>query len=228
MPTAHPMLFKPAPSYAGLFQGYAPSPVWRDSTTREVKFRPLPKRQAVKIMHDARRLERATRRFGRQDGAVTRNGLAILQAMLFDFVNYATGRLDPSYQAIARKACVSVSSVRRGLMALKAAGIVWWQRRADHQMVGGHFTLRQETNAYGVMPSSSWPGYVVHYPYGQPTSPAPSEWGAQPPLPSPIEAAQAAHAEGGGVAAFVAALESDPTDELAAILGRLGRRAFLS
>ena len=80
-----PGMIPPAP------QTYAAWPVWRDSTTKEVKFQPMPKRQAVKLWHDARRFERQTRQPGYQDGAIGRNGLAMLQALLFDFLNYASG-----------------------------------------------------------------------------------------------------------------------------------------
>ena len=72
----------------------APWPVWRDSTRKEVRFQPLPKRQAVKLYHHARRLERQTRARNRQDGAIGRNGLLALHALLFDFMHYASGRLD--------------------------------------------------------------------------------------------------------------------------------------
>jgi hypothetical protein len=79
----------------GQTPSYAPSPVWRDSTTKDVKFQPLPKKKAVKIWHDARRFERKTRQPGKQDGALGRNGLAVLHALLFDFLNYANGALYP-------------------------------------------------------------------------------------------------------------------------------------
>jgi hypothetical protein len=102
--------------FADLFPELSPSPtyaiwpVWRDSTTKEVKFQPMPKRQAVKLWHDARRFERQTRQPGRQDGAIGRNGLAVLHALLFDFLNYKNGELDPSWAAIAVKACISVEA----------------------------------------------------------------------------------------------------------------------
>src|SRR4051794_14816613 len=92
---------------AGSLQTYAPWPVWRDSTTKEVRFTPLPKKKAVQLWHKAREFERRTRKPGCQDGALGRNGLAVLQTLLFDFLNYASGRLDPSQAAIARKACIS-------------------------------------------------------------------------------------------------------------------------
>jgi len=67
----------PLPFFTGM-KTYAAWPVWKDSARAEVKFHPMPRRQAVRLFHDARRYERQTRKFGRQDGAIGRNGLAIL------------------------------------------------------------------------------------------------------------------------------------------------------
>ena len=90
-----------------------------DSTTKKVKFVPLPKKHAVKIFHKARAFERQTRQKGKQDGALGRNGLLVLHTLIFDFLNYATGRLDPAIETIARKAAISISSAKRGLANLK-------------------------------------------------------------------------------------------------------------
>jgi hypothetical protein len=102
---------------------YAAWPVWADSCRAEVRFKPMPKRQAVRLWHDARRFERQTRQPGRQDGAIGRNGLAILQVLLFDFMNYRSGALYPSWAAIAAQAGISERSVGRGLARLKNAGV---------------------------------------------------------------------------------------------------------
>src|SRR3954447_7477927 len=69
-----PGLGVPSPAMAGTLRSYAPSPVWRDSTTKTVKFMPLPKKRAVRIFHKARAFERQTRQKGKQDGALGRNG----------------------------------------------------------------------------------------------------------------------------------------------------------
>jgi hypothetical protein len=53
-----------------------------------------------------------------------------LHALIFDFLNYASGQLDPGYKEIARKACISYRSAARGLANLKAAGVLHWVRRA--------------------------------------------------------------------------------------------------
>ena len=191
-------------------------PVWRDSTRKEVRFQPLPKRQAVKLYHHARRLERQTRARNRQDGAIGRNGLLALHALLFDFMHYASGRLDPSIKAIARAANISESSVKRGLVKLKAAGVVTWLRRCAEDWIGGRFVLRQQTNAYGVLPASQWRGYE---PPAAPPAPFAGSWGDHPPLPDPLACA----CQEVSVAAMSRALSSDPHDGLAAALGRLGR-----
>jgi hypothetical protein len=191
-------------------------PVWRDSTRKEVRFQPLPKRQAVKLFHHARRLERQTRARNRQDGAIGRNGLLALHALLFDFMHYASGRLDPSIKAIARAANISESSVKRGLAKLKAAGVVTWLRRCAEDWIDGRFVLRQQTNAYGVLPASQWRGYE---PPAAPPAPFAGSWGDCAPLPDPLTSA----CQEASVAAMARALGSDPHDGLAAALGRLGR-----
>jgi hypothetical protein len=199
---------------------YAAWPVWHDSTTKEVKFQPLPKRQAFRLWHDARRFERQTRQPGKQDGAVSRNGLAVLHALLFDFLNYKSGALYPSWAKIAESACISVRSVGRGLAMLKAAGILNWLRRCVEDWSEGQFRLRQLTNAYAVLPCSQWRGYC---PPPSPPLPHPAAWGAHPPLPRALERAAIVASEGGDLGARLRALESDPDDRLAAALARLGR-----
>ena len=121
--------FTPLPlgAFVGGLTGTARAtwPVWRDSTRKEVKFQPLPKKKAVKLYHEARRFERMTRAAapkGHQDGALGRNGLAVLHALIFDFLNFATGVLFPSIASIAHAANISARSVSRGLEKLKACG----------------------------------------------------------------------------------------------------------
>jgi hypothetical protein len=210
-----PGLLPPAPQTT-----YAAWPVWRDSTTKEVKFQPVTKRQAVKLWHDARRFERQTRQPGKQDGAIGRNGMAVLHALLFDFLNYRSGALYPSWAAIAFKACISVRSVGRGLVMLKAAGVLNWLRRCIEDWIDGRFTLRQETNAYAVLPCSQWRGYSAPPPAPPPD---PGTWGDHPPMPRGLDLAAIVAREGGDLRARIAALESDAGDGLAAALARLGR-----
>src|SRR3954463_3730540 len=155
----------PAVAVAGSQHTRAPWPVWKDSTTKKVKFAPLAKREAVRLYHKARQFERQTRQPGKQDGALGRNGLAVLHAMLFDFLNYLSGRLDPAIDSIARKACISARSVKRGLVKLKLAGVLnWLQRLGETRDEKGRFCLKQDTNPYCVLP----PSHCLIFPLGQP------------------------------------------------------------
>jgi len=78
-----------------------------------------------------------------QDGAIGRNSLAVARALIYGFLNWKTGRLDPSHQEIAKRANIAPRSVARGLDALRRAGVVEWVRRCvettdgDHQDVWG-------------------------------------------------------------------------------------------
>ena len=110
-------------------QTYAAWPVWSDSTTAPVRFAPLAKKAAVRLWHRARDFDRTTRQPGRHGGALGHTGLQVLHALVFDFLNFATGRLDPSYAAIARKANVCERTVATALARLKELGILHWVRR---------------------------------------------------------------------------------------------------
>lgn len=213
---------------------YAPSPVWRDSTAAPVKFVPLAtdrsssRRQAYRLFHKARKLERQTRTdHNKQDGKLGRNGLAVLHALLFDFLDHATGDLFPSYDTIARAANISVRSVARGLVKLKDAGVVSWMRRCRVEIgAGGRPELHQESNAYAVLKETSWHGYVEHAPPVPP--PDPDSWGARPPMATGLDAAIEAMQAGASAQgeSFARLAESDPDDALGAALARLSRRLF--
>ena len=190
----------------------------KDSTTKPVRFAPMTRQEAARLYQQAERMECATRRPGRQDGAIGRNGLAVLRAFLFGFINHKTGQLDPSHAAIARKAAISVRSVIRGLKALRTAGLVNWVRRCIEAVRDGRFSLEQETNAYAVLPASQWAGAAPPCPV-----PDPGTWGEHPPLPDSITAACLDIKAGASSRAILAALESDPADSLANALARFGK-----
>jgi len=80
-------------------------------------------------------------------GAVGHSGLQVLHALIFDFMNYTSGRLDPSY-AIAKAANVCERTVNNAITRLKELGILNWVRRCAESMRDGRFVLEQETNAY--------------------------------------------------------------------------------
>jgi hypothetical protein len=99
--------------------------------------------------------------------------------VIFDFLNHRTGRLDPSYAAIARKAGVCVRTVATALKRLRELGILNWVRRCAESWRAGRFVLEQDTNAYAVLPETQWRGYR---PPAEPPVPAPGTWGAPPPM----------------------------------------------
>jgi hypothetical protein len=204
----------------GSFKTYAPSPVWRDSTTDEVKFHPLPKKQAIKLYHRARDFERRTREPGKQDGALGRNGLAVLHALIFDFLDFRTGQLDPGYKEIARKACICVRSAARGLANLKLFGVLNWVRRCTAIFKDGRCVLDQDTNAYAILPTSQWRGYVE-----PPEAPAPQSgtWGDHPcGMRAPIEEAIIELRSGSGTEAVIRQLELGEPNGFEAALAKLG------
>jgi hypothetical protein len=69
----------PFPGFAGMAQKtHAALPVWSGSTTKEIKFQPVPKKAAVKLWHRARDFDRQTRRKDRHGGAVGHSSLQVL------------------------------------------------------------------------------------------------------------------------------------------------------
>jgi hypothetical protein len=176
----------PFPAFAGMAQKtYAAWPVWSDSTTKEIKYQPMPRKAATRLWHRARDFDRQTRRKAHHGGAVGPSALQVLHTLIFDFLNFRSGQLDPSYAAIARKANVCERTVATAIQRLKSLGILNWVRRcAESRAEDGRFVLEQETNAYAVLPASQWRGYrePPEAPPPAPTPPAPSRPG-RPPKP---------------------------------------------
>jgi hypothetical protein len=206
------------PAYEGP-KTYAAWPVWHDSTTKEVRFQPMPKKKAVKLWHRARDFDRQTHIRGKHGGAVGHTALQVLHALIFDRLNFASGRLDPSHADIARKANVCERTVRNALNRLRDLGILNWVRRCAESWRDGRFVLEQETNAYALLPESQWRGYR---PPPEPTAPWSDTWGATPPLPSQLDQAAEEAQRGGDIRTVLAMLEADPADELTATLAKLG------
>ncbi len=80
--------------------------------------------------------------------------------------------------------------------------------------------LEQETNAYAVLPETHWRGYR---PPLEAPAPMSGTWGDHPPLPSVLHQATADRQEGGTLCQIIGILGSDPNDELATALARLGQ-----
>ena len=207
------------PGFAGP-KTYAAWPVWSDSIRKEIRFQPMPKKDAVRIWHRARDFDRSMHEQGKHGGRVGHAALQVLHALIFDFLNYRTGQLDPSYAAIARKANVCERTVATALKRLRELGILNWVRRCAESWQDGRFVLEQETNAYAVLPVTQWRGYTAPQ---EPPAPWPDAWGATPPLPSQLDQAAEELRQGGGMRTAIGILGCDPPDSVAAALAQLGR-----
>jgi hypothetical protein len=122
---------------------YASWPIWSDSARAEVRFQPMPKKAATRLWHRARDFDRQTRQKDRHGGKVGHSALQVLHALIFDFLNFRTGQLDPSYAAIARKANVCERTVATAIQRLKGLGILNWVLR--HGVTAGTCWSRTRT-----------------------------------------------------------------------------------
>ena len=108
----------------------------------------LDRNARASLMFRAEALDRRTREPGRHGGVLKRTGLAVFKALLFGFHNVATGRCDPSYDALARLAGVARSTVAVALRRLEAAGLVVRVARVRRARVNGARVALRATNAY--------------------------------------------------------------------------------
>src|SRR4051812_19693080 len=179
----------------------------------------MSRKAAARLWHKARAWDRDSHRPGRHGGLLTHVDLKIYYVLAFDFLNYATGRLDPSLDAIAAKASCCRRSVVNSLRRLAERGLIAWRRRcAEGRDLEGRYCLKQRTNAYALLPVSQWVGYRDT----DPPPPSPDTLGAPEPVPDPISAAVTETLHGQQKAAL-AALESDPGNTLAQTLASFGR-----
>jgi hypothetical protein len=200
---------------------YATWPVWSGSTTRQTRFVPMTKNAAMRIYHKAVKWNARSKRAGCHGGVIGSHVLLVLHTLIFEFLNHATGRLDPSYHGIQKKMRLCRQTVAKALAKLRELGIInWIQRCRRDRDEDGRFALRQITNAYAILPATQWRGYVDLAP---PETPHPSIWGATPPLPPLLEQAATAVRDGDSMTAIVMRLDDDPGDTLASTLARLGR-----
>ena len=164
----------------------------RADTPAAPKFQPIPKREAVRFYHQAVKLNARTRAKGHQDGRLGRNGLMVLHALIFEFLNHKTGQCDPDYESIAGAAGMSPRSVARGIQKLRAAGLISWVRRCIADTAAdGRFMLRQISNAYEI----TLKALVTPAP-----APAAGTWGDHPAgvaIDGPIDAARAWEGDSG-------------------------------
>lgn len=204
------------------FKTYARHPVWKDSY-QSARFFPISKKEAYALYRklkawsarqdiETRTVTKTVTRDGKTvtvtqqrptkyGGGIGSTCLRVFECLVFDFLNFRTGRLDPSYERIAARTGLGRSTVAEALRQLRKLGIISWARRCYKDTdENGAFRLKQDTNAYGVCPASQWLGYVEPRALGAAPVPHPSVWGAAPRVPTVAEMADEAKKAGGWAA----------------------------
>jgi len=197
------------------------NPVHTGSTRIEVRWTRVDRRMATKAFHQAREWDRRTHVAGRHGGRLGHVALQVLHCLIFDFLSFKTGRLDPSYEAIAAKANLARSTVAEALKRLRTSGILHWLRRCEETYEDGRYVLRQVSNAYAVLPPSLWRHAGILAP--EAPTPAPGTWGDHPPLPDVASQAAEVIRAGAGDAPLLRLLDLEPADSLDKALLNLGR-----
>ncbi len=156
-------------------------PVLRGSGKQAVVWGRMSRVERARRYANAERFDRATKQPGRHGGAIGHTALKVYHTLLFGFFNLKTGQLDPSYDAIAKRANLCRKAVWMALRRLRGLGLIDWTRRcSDGQDAAGRFVLRQETNAYQVQPEGEWKGFR---PMPEaPRVPEAGTWGAPAPV----------------------------------------------
>lgn len=176
----------------------------------------------------ARHFERSTRgktgsrfvsKISLRDGAIGRCALRVYETLQHVFYNTASGRLDPSYAAIAAAAMYSQRQVIHAMNQLVKLGLVWKELRCDRVVnEAGRFEMHQRSNAYRLRPPSQWRGYVAP----PDVRPYPETIGAHPMIAEPLQLAGEAIAAGDKRRGQQLLDAGD--HPLTAALARLGRR----
>lgn len=122
--------------------------------------RPLDRNERAKIYFLALALERKTKPPGRRNGVLGYVGLAVLHALMFQFLNRATGLCCPSYYALQDVTGLCRQSIACGLARLERTGIVRIVRRLCRQHVnrdGWSFVnTTQATSLYAMHRPPAW------------------------------------------------------------------------
>lgn len=145
-------------------------PVWRNSyyegAIEDRVYRPLmggnkrnAKRLIAAVLRAARELEKKTRRErqeatpGARNGILGQVGLDVLDAMYNRFLDYKSGRLEPSIEAIASVTGYAYSAVHSALVRLRDCGFLHWVRRSRKTDNAGEAgpQVEQIPNAYAML-----------------------------------------------------------------------------
>ncbi len=205
---------------SGYMARYESRPVLRGSTKQAVPWGRMSRAVRARRYANAERFDRATKQAGRHGGVIGHTALKVYHALLFGFFNLKTGQLDPSYDAIAKRANLCRKAVWAALRRLKALGLIAWTRRCrDGQDAAGRFVLRQETNAYQVQAEDAWRGFVPAP--EAPRTPEPGTWGAPVPVLDGLAQYSADRDMGLSQEAAAAALERVAETRLEIVMARL-------
>lgn len=210
-------------SIGALAVRFSGRPVLSGSTKQPVQWGRMSRAERARRFANAERFDRATKRPGRHGGIIGRTGLLVYRTLLFGFFNLKTGQLDPSYDAIAKRAGLCRKAVWAALNRLRALGLIDWTRRcSDEYDAGGRWKLRQETNAYQVRPEEAWRGYRPAP--EAPRTPEAGTWGEHPPALDALTQYTADRAMGLSQAAAAAALARVAESRLEIVTARLYER----
>lgn len=160
-------------------------------------FRVIPK-WIIPDRSDAYRWYRLARQYNRaadSQRCLGSSALRVLEALVYEFQSYSTGRLDPSYERIAEAVGLARSTVAIALRKLATLGLVRWVRRCTGEDTAEGWRLRQQSNAYTLRPPAEWIGYRGGD--GRPPAPTRDELGAPATVQTFAERAAAEAATGG-------------------------------
>lgn len=196
-------------------------PVLSGSSKKPVVWGRMSRAERARRYANAEKFDRETKESGRHGGAIGHTALKVYHTLLFGFFNLKTGQLDPSYDAIAKRANLCRKAVWAALRRLRALGLINWVRRCrDTKDALGRFVLKQESNAYQVEPETAWRGFRV-----APLVPRGLEagtWGAPGPVLDALAQYNADRDMGLSPAAAAFALERTASSGLEAALARFG------
>lgn len=117
-------------------------PIWGDSVPKEsVRFESVSNKARQELWFAAIEYNQRTK------GGLGGNGLMVLQALLFGFLNTITGQCDPSQETIAKYTGLCRDTVARALVRLRDCGFIAWVKRSEKQANG---LLKQISNAYQI------------------------------------------------------------------------------
>lgn len=130
------------------------------TSTRFWQWRPIDRNDRARIMYLAERLNTNTRRPGEHGGCLKDSGLQVLRALLFQFLDPKTGRLDPSLDTLARHTGHCKATIVAALKRLRAAGFVTWAQRVALVRIGGEMRPQQVTNGYRIGTGNAPAGFM--------------------------------------------------------------------